>query len=186
MTENVCMDDVPENPSAIQTIQIDGYSIPHARALLGAAGQELTLSIGKEGVPQRDLVAKFQLPPDAVALQTMAESCLQAQSSREEAEAKATLVSCPATPDAELTEAQVLTGAGMKPFAPDADNDIGTAWYLPKSTKQHPVRPRMNLVCLYKKANGSAVRQIFPIPPKANDCVARHDDEAGNLFARCE
>ena len=49
----------------------------------------------------------------------------------------------------------------MKPLAPDGENDIGTAWDMPRVTKAHPVRPKLMLACSYKNASGTTDKNCF-------------------------
>lgn len=182
---NVCFDgEKPAAPAAPIELELR-YEDALVKQIVDSQGGELVVHFrGKDGGPD-DLIARFPLPEQAPAVQQMIAPCLDLLAAQHKRERDSIAVECPVLEGETLSDVAVLTGSAMKPLAPDGENDIGTAWDMPRVTKAHPVRPKLILACSYKNASGTTDKKLLPIPSSAMWCASRSDDFTNEPYGRC-
>ncbi len=187
----LCMDTtLPTNPNAPVSLQIS-YNAPHFQELLNASSGPFAIRIN-DGKTGDTLKASFTLPEDATQVHSAMDACLRLADQAYQKQQNAIVASCPDVEGKTLVDVDVLSGAAARPYKRDTENDIGTAWNLPKGTARQP-RPKFTLSCSYVAVESAAdekqivtERKTLSIPTTASFCVHRHDREDNHPFGRCE
>lgn len=185
---NACFDEqLPADPRESVTFGLS-YEDAVVKSIMDASGGALTVRIRVQPSGTDDLIARFPLPQTASAVQSMIAPCVELLEAEHKREQDSIVASCPVIAGKTLSDVTVLVGPTLKKLSPDPDNDIGTAWNLPKSTKAHPVRPKLALACNYKSPAGPAEmieRKTLPIPVIANSCTYRQDEYTNIPYGDC-
>jgi hypothetical protein len=162
-----CYDgELPRAPN--QTVQVQ--IVPEDPKLaLKSAGTFMQVALRLPNTAHDAMVARFLLPQDAVALESITDPCFQILDEEARKEQAAVVVTCPNIPGKKLQDVSVLTGPSMAKLQPDPDNDSGMFWVLPKKTSR-----KATLACYYG-TGAQAEKKLLPIPPAASYCVFRKD-----------
>jgi hypothetical protein len=157
---------LPDNPN--QTVQVQ--IVPdNPKLALKSPGTSMQVALRLPNTNQDAMVARFQLPRDASALESTTNACFQILDEEARKEQAAIVVACPDIPGKKLQDVKVLIGPSLSKLEPDPENDIGIAWDLPKKSTK-----KATLACYYG-TGPQAEKKLLPIPPTASYCVFRKD-----------
>jgi hypothetical protein len=198
-TRNLCFDgDLGTDPKAVLAFGL-GYDEPVIATILQTSGEPLSLKIRpRDGGPDA-LTTTFQLAANGAEVLAAFDPCLKIEEAKRKKQADAIVVACPELPGQKMAAVDVLVGAAMKKLTADPENDIGTAWNLPKPTKARPTVPKLTLACSYqdetasgagsatstKSASATATKKLLPIPAAAKSCVFREDEYTNAPYGNC-
>jgi hypothetical protein len=198
-TRNLCFDgELTADPK--QTVDLGlSYDDALLTSILRASGEPLALKIRSQDGGSDALTATFQLPANGAEALAAINPCLKIEEAKRQKQADAIVVACPELSGQKLAAVDVLVGTAMKKLTADPENDIGTAWDLPKATKARPTAPKLTLACSYQDATGSAAgsvaskksasapaaKKLLPIPASAKSCVFRQDEYTNAPYGTC-
>jgi hypothetical protein len=198
-TRNLCFDgDLGSDPKAVLAFGL-GYDEPVIATILQTSGEPLSLKIRpRDGGPDA-LTTTFQLAANGADVLAAFDPCLKIEEAARKKAADAIVVACPELPDKKLAAVDVLVGPALKKLTADPENDIGTAWNMPKPTKAHPTVPKLMLACSYqdqtspgigsaptaKSVAASTAKKLLPIPATAKFCVFREDESTNAPYGHC-
>jgi hypothetical protein len=198
-TRNLCLyGGLPADPN--QPVELSlSYEVALLSSILHASNEPLTLKVRpRDGGPDA-LTTTFQLPANGAEMLAAVDPCLKIEEAARKKAADAIVVACPELPDKKLAAVDVLVGPAMKKLTADPENDVGTAWNMPKPTKAHPTVPKLTLACSYedqtspgigsaptaKSVSASAAKKLLPIPATAKFCVFREDENTNAPYGHC-
>jgi len=198
-TRNLCFDgELTADPKQPVDLGLS-YEDALLTSILRASGEPLALKIRSQDGGSDALTATFQLPANGAEALAAIDPCLKIEEAKRKKEADAIVVACPELSGQKLAAVDVLVGAAMKKLTADPDNDIGTAWDMPKPTKARPTVPKLTLACSYqdatasgagsatstKAASATATKKLLPIPAAAKSCVFREDEYTNTPYGNC-